>query len=189
MRGILKAVVVLAAVASVWEPQLARADGFINLWAGRQFPSTADQGRGAFGITAGGTGTGVVGGEFEFGYSPSFFGTQNDFGHHPVIDVTVNATVGMPLGNWRRGAAVRPFVRVGAGLIRTQIDGGSLFNVSSSENHLGWDLGGGMLGFFNDRVGLRGDITYFRSMTGNIVNGLDLGSLHFWRWSVGLVVR
>ena len=46
-----------------------------------------------------------------------------------------------------------------------------------------------MLGFFNDRVGLRGDITYFRSMTGNIVNGLDLGSLHFWRWSVGLVVR
>ena len=130
MRGILKAVVVLAAVASVWEPQLARADGFINLWAGRQFPSTADQGRGAFGITAGGTGTGVVGGEFEFGYSPSFFGTQNDFGHNTVIDLTVNATVGMPLGNWRRGAAVRPFVRVGAGLIRTQIDGGSLFNVS-----------------------------------------------------------
>ena len=56
MRGMLKAVVVFAAVASVWAPQPARADGFINLWAGRQFPSTADQGRGAFGLTLGTTG-------------------------------------------------------------------------------------------------------------------------------------
>ena len=126
MRGMLKAVAVFAAVASVWAPQTARADSFINLWAGRQFPSTADQGRGAFGVTVGGTGTGVVGGELELGYSPSFFGTQNDFGHNTVIDLTVNVTIGMPLGDWRRGAAVRPFARVGAGLIRTQIDGGSV---------------------------------------------------------------
>ena len=69
--------------------------------------------------------------------------------------------------------------------IRTQIDGGSVFNVSSSENHFGYDLGGGIIGFFNDRVGMRGDITYFRNTTGNVVNGLDLGALHFWRWSAG----
>jgi Outer membrane protein beta-barrel domain len=189
MRGMLKAIVVAAAVAAAWTPVPARADGFINFWAGRQFPSTADQGRGAFGLTAGGTGSGIVAGELEFGYSPSFFGTQNDFGHNTVLDLTINATFGMPLGNWRSGAAVRPFFRAGAGLIRTQIDGGSVFNVSSSENHLGYDLGGGVIGFFNERVGLRGDITYFRTMTGNVINGLDLGSLHYWRWSAGLVIR
>ena len=189
MRGTLKAIVVSAALAAVLAPQPARADSFIDLWAGRQFPSTADQGRGAFGLTAGGTGSGVVGGELEVGYSPSFFGTQNDFGHNTVLDVTLNVTFGMPLGNWRRGAAVRPYVRAGGGLIRTQIDGGSLFNVSSSQNHLGYDLGGGIMGFFSKSVGLRGDITYFRNLTGNVVNGLDLGSLHYWRWSAGLVIR
>ena len=131
----------------------------------------------------------MVGGELEVGYSPSFFGTQNDFGHNTVLDVTVNVTFGMPLGNWRRGAAVRPYVRAGGGLIRTQIDGGSVFNVSSSENHFGYDLGGGIMGFFSKSVGLRGDITYFRNVTGNVVNGLDLGSLHYWRWSAGLVIR
>ena len=189
MRGILKAVVVVTAIASVWAPQPARADGgFINLWAGRQFPSTADQGRGAFGFTAGSTGYGVVGGELELGYSPSFFGTQNDFGHNTVLDLTLNFTFGMPMGNGR-GVRVRPFVRAGAGLIRTQIDGGSVFNVSSSQNHLGYDLGGGIMGFFSKSVGLRGDITYFRNLTGNVVNGLDLGSLHYWRWSAGLVIR
>src|SRR5262245_32903140 len=189
MRGILKAAVVVAAVASVWAPEPARADGFANFWLGRQFPSTADQGRGAFGLTLGTTGTDVCGGELELGYSPICFGTENDFGHNTVLDLTLNFTFGMPLGNWRRGAAIRPFFRVGGGLIRTQIDGGSVFNVSSSENHFGYDLGGGIIGFFSDRVGVRGDVTYFRNTTGNVVNGLDLGSLHFWRWQAGLVVR
>jgi hypothetical protein len=189
MRGTLKTVVVSAALAGVFAPLPARADGFINLWAGRQFPSTADQGRGAFGLTAGSSGSGIVGGELEFGYSPSFFGTENDFGHNTVMDLTLNFTFGMPLGNRQQGAAVRPYFRAGGGLIRTQIDGGSLFNVSSSENHFGYDLGGGIMGFFSDKVGVRGDITYFRNTTGNIVNGLDLGALHYWRWSVGVVLR
>jgi hypothetical protein len=189
MQRILKALVISAAVAGAWAPQPARADSFINLWAGRQFPSTADQGRGAFGFTGGSTGSGIVGGELEFGYSPSFFGTENDFGHNTVLDLTINVTLGMPVGTSHPARAIRPFGRIGAGLIRTQIDGGSLFNVSSSENHFGWDVGGGVIGFFNNKVGLRGDVTYFRNMTGNIVNGLDLGSMHFWRWSAGVVLR
>jgi len=87
------------------------------------------------------------------------------------------------------GGSIRPFARIGAGLVRTQIEGGSLFNASSSENHFGWDLGGGVMGFFSERVGLRGDVTYFRNMTGNIVNGIDMGSLHYVRWSAGVVFR
>jgi len=189
MQRILRALVVFAAVAGASAPRIAHADGFINLWAGRQFPSTGDQGRGAFGLTAGGTGSGIVGGELELGYSPSFFGTENDFGHNTVLDLTFNVTLGMPVGNSHRGGSIRPFARIGAGLVRTQIDGGSLFNASSSENHFGWDLGGGVMGFFSERVGLRGDVTYFRNMTGNIVNGIDMGSLHYVRWSAGVVFR
>ena len=43
----------------------------------------------------------MVGGELEVGYSPSFFGTQNDFGHNTVLDVTVNDVE----GHYRRARA------------------------------------------------------------------------------------
>lgn len=188
MRRMIKALVVSAAVAFVSMPMTARADSFVNFFAGKQYPSTADGGRTAVGLSAGSTGSGIVGEELEFGYSPSFFGTENDFGHNTVMDLTLNVTVGAPMGYHRR-MGFRPFVRVGAGLIRTQIDGGTVFNVSSSQNHLGWDLGGGVIGFFSDHVGVRGDFTYFRDVTGNVVNGLDLGALHFTRWSFGVVFR
>jgi hypothetical protein len=46
------------------------------------------------------------------------------------------------------------------------------------------------MGFFNDHVGLRGDLRYFRNMTGNLINGtLDEGTLHFWRLGFGVVIR
>ena len=87
------------------------------------------------------------------------------------------------------GAGVRPYVTGGVGLIRTQIDGGNIFTVSSSKNQAGWNAGAGLMGFFNDHVGLRGDIRYFRVFHGDVVNGLDLGSLNFWRLSAGVVFR
>jgi len=187
MRRLMKWLI-LPAVMLVWAPLEARADGYGNFWVGRQSGNTSVQGRAALGITAGSMGAGVVGSELDFGYSPSYFGTENEFGHNTLIDLTLNVVIGVPIGN-ARGAGVRPFVRMGAGLIRTQIDGGTVFNVSSSENHIGWDLGGGVMGFMSDHVGLRGDVTYFRNMNGNVVNGLDLGGLHFWRMSVGLLLR
>ena len=186
MRRGLKALILTGTIALVLTPIQARADGFVSPWVGSAFGSSIDNGRTTFGVNAGAMGAGIIGGEIDFGYNPSFFGTQNDFGHNTVLDLTLNFTFGMPMGNGR-GARVRPFFRAGAGLIRTQIDGGSVFNVSSSENHLGYDLGGGVMGFFSDRVGVRGDVTYFRNMTGNIVNGVDQGSLHYVRWSAGVV--
>jgi hypothetical protein len=47
-------------------------------------------GRGTFGVSAGGMGAGVIGGEVDFGYNPSFFGTQNDFGNNSVLNVMRN---------------------------------------------------------------------------------------------------
>jgi opacity protein-like surface antigen len=133
-------------------------------------------------------GAGIIGGEVDFGYSPSFFGTQNDFGHNTVIDLMGNIIVGVPVGG-THGAGVRPFVTGGVGLLRTQIDGGSLFRVSSSKNQFGWNIGGGVMGYFTDHVGLRGEIKYLRVFRGDVVNGLDLGTLNFTRLSIGLVLR
>jgi opacity protein-like surface antigen len=188
MQRALKSMMLVVALTLLVAPARAFADGFVTPWAGGIFGSSAKNGRGAFGVAAGGMGAGIVGGEVDFGYSPSFFGTHNDFGHNTVIDLMGNVIIGIPVGG-THGASVRPYVTGGVGLIRTQIDGGTLFDVSTSDNQFGYDLGGGVMGFFGDHVGLRGDLRYFRDASGNVVNGVDLGTLHFWRASAGLVLR
>ncbi len=186
MRHAIKILVLTAAVALVSATQ-ARADAWVSPWAGVNFGSDIDNGRGAFGLDAGGMGAGIFGGEIDFGYSPSFFGTTNDFGHNTVIDLMGNIIIGIPIGG-TRGAGVRPYVTGGIGLIRSQIDGGTAFDVKSSNNDFGFNLGGGVMGFVSDHFGLRGDLRYFRS-TNNHLSDLGLGDLKFWRLSGGLVFR
>jgi hypothetical protein len=193
MRKALKAFVLAAAIGLIVAPAPARAEGYVTPWVGANWGSDLTNGRAAFGVTAGGMGGGIFGGEVNFGYSPSFFGTQNDFGHNTVIDLMGNVIIGVPIGGGHAGV-VKPFVTAGVGLLRTQIDGGTVANVSSSNNMWGWNAGGGVMGYFNEHVGLRGDIRYLRGFedlaTGN--NVIDLNGnnqLHFWRISGGVVLR
>lgn len=195
MRRALKGFIVTtaAAAALIAAPTQARAEGYVTPWVGSNWGSDISNGRAAFGVNAGGMGAGVIGGEVDFGYSPSFFGTKNDFGNNSVIDLMGNIIIGVPIGG-TYGASVKPFVTAGIGLLRTQIDGGTLANVSSSNNMLGWNAGAGVMGYFNNHVGLRGDIRYLRGFedlnTGNTV--IDLSgnnNLRFWRVSAGVVLR
>ena len=72
-----------------------------------------------------------------------------------------NVIVGAPIGG-THGVGIRPHGTFGVGLLRTQIDGGTLADVSSSNNQWGWNAGAGVMGFFNEHVGLRGDVRYLR---------------------------
>jgi hypothetical protein len=79
MRRALTFILATAAVAAICAPATARADGFVSPWAAVQFGGRIgdfrddiDRGRGAFGVTAGAMGAGIIGGEFDFAYSPSF---------------------------------------------------------------------------------------------------------------------
>jgi opacity protein-like surface antigen len=188
MRGAIKVLVLTAAVALLATPN-AFADGYVSPWGGVNFGagSSIDNGRGAFGVDAGWMGGGVIGGEFDFGYSPSFFGNSNDFGNNTVMDLMANVIVGIPVGG-QHGAGVRPYVTGGVGLIRSQIDGGTLFDVSQSNNDFGFNLGAGVMGYVAEHFGLRGDVRYFRSTNDNLEN-LGLGRLKFWRVSAGVVIR
>ena len=189
----LKTVILTGTIALVLAPIQARADGFFSPWVGSAFGSSIDNGRTTFGVNAGAMGAGVIGGEIDFGYNPSFFGTQNDFGNNTVIDVMGNVIVGVPVGG-THGAGIRPYVTAGGGLLRTQIDGGTIATVSSSNNMLGWNAGAGLMGYFTDHVGLRGDVRYLRGFkdTNTGVTSIDLdgnNQLHFWRASFGVVFR
>ena len=189
MRRVIQVFTLTATVGTILAPTYAGAEGYVNPWAGVQFGSNVQNGRGGFGVNAGGMGKGIIGGEVGFGLSPSFFGTKNDFGHNTVLDLMGNVVVAVPIGSTRGRAGARPYFTGGLGLIRTQIDGGNVFNVASKNNQFGYNLGGGAMGYFNEHVGIRGDVRYLRTLNGDVVNGLDLGGFHFWRASAGVVFR
>ena len=194
MNRVIKSLIVASAAAVVLAPMQARADGFVTPWVGSAFGSNIKNGQTTFGVSAGGMGAGIIGGEADFGWSPSFFGTQSDFGNNTVMNLMGNVIIGVPIGG-TRGAGVRPYVVGGAGLIRTQIDGGALTNFApaQSTNMLGWDAGGGVMGYFTQHVGLRGDVRYLRAMSDLTTNvrSIDVNGdkLHFWRATVGVVFR
>ena len=192
MKRVIKSLILSVAVALVLAPMQARADGFVTPWIGSAFGSNIKNGQTTFGVSAGGMGAGIIGGEADFGWSPSFFGTKSDFGNNTVMNLMGNVILGVPVGG-QHGAGIRPYVVGGVGLIRTQIDGGTLARVSSSNNMFGWDAGAGVMGYFADHVGLRGDVRYLRATSdlNSGVSSLDLSGdrLHFWRASIGVVLR
>lgn len=192
MQRAVKTLILTGAMALVLAPIQARADMFISPWVGSAFGSSLHNGRTTVGVSAGGMGAGIIGGEVDLGFNPSFFGNQADFGNNTVWNLMGNLIVGAPVGG-QHGPGIRPYVVGGVGLIRTQIDGGTLSKISSSDNMFGWDAGAGVMGYFSDHVGLRGDMRYLRAThdMNSGVNSLDLSGnrLHFWRASVGVVLR
>jgi hypothetical protein len=204
-KWLVTAAIFAAAFAAA--PRTASADWTITPFVGWNFSGSADvNGTGGssfsnkfekkidYGLSLTGMGAGVVGFELDFGYSPNFFegGTagNNSFNltnDSNVVTLTGNAIIGVPVGG--HGPSVRPYVVGGVGLIRSNVgDAGDVFDVNT-KNDFGFDVGGGVMGFFSQNVGIRADARYFRSFQGSssdTVTGLALSNFHFWRGSVGL---
>ena len=169
----------------------AHAEGYVSPWAGIAFGSSADNSRGTFGVNAGGMGAGIIGGEVDFGYSPSFFGYEN-----PISDTTLSRSDGQRHCRradrrhpWRGRPAVR---HRRAWSVRTQIDGGTLAQVSSQQ-HVRLECRRRCDGLLRDHFGLRGDMRYMRGFedldTGATNFDFNNTQLHFWRASIGVVFR
>ena len=196
----------LALAVSVAAPAKASADWLFTPYIGWNWGGTAGftdfagdfedefERRVNYGASLAWMGAGAVGFEVDFGYSPNFFQTTtgDDFqwGDSNVTTLMANLTVGAPIGG-QTGVGIRPYASGGVGLIRTRIDDAEdLFNVSS--NDWGMNVGGGIAGFFNDNIGLRGDVRYFRSLQDNEPGGefdIALGQFRFWRGTLGVMLR
>jgi opacity protein-like surface antigen len=190
MRRAIQSLLFAATIAVVWSPVQASADGFFSPWTGANFSQSAGDGRAAFGVSAGAMGAGILGGEVDFGYSPNYFGTNSFVGSSNLLSLMGNVMIGVPVGG-TSGPGVRPYVTVGAGLIRTDIDG-VLEDSGLSDNRFGMNAGAGVMGYFNDHVGLKGEVRYFRNLKDNSAPNdfnIDFGGFHYWRAAVGLVLR
>ena len=194
----------IVAVAMAAAPRTASADWTLTPFVGWNFGSSADvTGTGGptvsnkfekkidYGASLMGIGAGPVGFELDFGYSPNFFETTttgNGFEFTSKSNVTTlmaNVAIGANQGG------VRPYFVAGVGLLRTNVqDVGEVFDVNT-KNDFGMDIGGGVMGFFSNNVGIRGDIRYFRGFRGTDDNatGLTLGDFKFWRGSLGLSLK
>jgi opacity protein-like surface antigen len=183
----LKLLVVAATVALVSAPAFAHADGYFTPWAGVNFGGSRQmEGHGNYGFSAGYMGGGIIGPELDFGYAPNFFGeTATNY----TMTLSGNLILGVPVGG-TRGGGVRPYVTGGLGWIRANTNGG--LSNDTSTNDLGWNAGAGVQGYFNQHVGLRGDVRYFRTFNNpEFPSNLDFttGRLDFWRGSIGIVIR
>ncbi len=197
----------VAGVAVTALPDRASAQWFVTPFIGGNFAGDANFGtfnddfddeferRLDFGATVGWMSRSIVGFEVDFGYSPNFFentigDTNFDFGDNNVTTLMGNVLLSAPIGG-STGAGIHPYGSGGVGLIRSRIDGGDFFN-DLSTNDFGFNVGGGINAYFNDNIGIRGDVRYFRSLQDNEPDDefdLAVSDFDFWRASVGVTFR
>jgi opacity protein-like surface antigen len=185
----------------------ASADWLFTPYLGITFGGAADFGdvgdlednlekKMTFGGTATWMGAGIIGFEVDFGSTPNFFEVTTgvgdfEFGDTNVTTLMGNLVIGAPFGG-QSGVGVRPYGSAGIGLLRSNVSLGGIVD-DLSTNELGFNVGGGAHVFFNDNVGIRGDLRYFRGLQSSgddddLVE-LDLEDFDFWRGTVGVTFR
>jgi opacity protein-like surface antigen len=126
----------------------------------------------------------VFGAEFEFAYIPSFFGEI------PGVSSSVLTVMGNLMLAPKFGP-VQPYGLVGLGLIKTRTELSLPAFLESSNNHFGWDVGGGLIIYPSQHFGIRGDVRYFHAFQDLEILGITLGDtkLDFGRASAGVVFK
>jgi hypothetical protein len=119
-----------------------------------------------------------LGVELDLGHTLNFAGDR--FAESGLTTVMLNV-----IGLWPH-QVVRPFASVGVGLLRGRV---SLFEGQPifSRSEAGANVGGGLVLIFDDVVGLRGDVRYFRYFQRQTDVPIANGFGGFWRTSVGVV--
>ncbi len=179
----------------------AYADGFVTPFVGVNFSGAVgealknavdDNSKLTYGVSLGWMGGGIIGVEGDIGYAPKFFAPTANIGKTNVLTAMGNVIVGIPIGG-QHGGGIRPYIVGGAGLLRTNVTS-SLSSLQLDNSSAGFDVGGGINGYFADHIGIRGDVRYFREFSARDANtalgfALGTGHLDFWRGTVGLVFR
>jgi opacity protein-like surface antigen len=181
----------LAALFLVSATSPASAQAYISPFIGYNFGgdsgcpeiSNCEDKKRNLGVSFGSIGS-VLGSELEFSYIDNFFGET------PGISTSVLTFMGNFMLAPKFGV-VQPYGVIGLGLIKTHAEvtvGGLL---DSNNNNFGWDIGGGVIGYFGDHFGVRGDLRYFHAFQDLEILGLPIADekLDFGRLSGGVVFK
>ena len=176
-------------------PAQARADWLFTPYVGVNFGGDTIDNNINYGASFGFMGAGIFGLEADVSYSPNFYDANNSFdifsSEGNVTSVMGNIIIGAPIGGMAPG--LRLYGSAGVGVLRSNVTSvNNLFDIN--ENSFGMNAGAGVMGFFSEHVGLRGDIRYFRAFSDDDVDtdvdvNLRAGDFDFWRGSAGLTFR
>jgi opacity protein-like surface antigen len=177
----------MAVAGAVWAPAPARADAYINPWAGVHFGNDqARSGPRSFGVSIGEAGNGPIGTETNIGFSPGFFGGDVD---NYEVDFMAGVTVGRTLNV--TGKSVRPYIVGELGMIRASIDS-KIIGGHFARSDFGFAIGAGITRDLTSSLKLRVDLRYLRSLNGDDEAnslGVKIGGLHFWRLALGVALH
>jgi hypothetical protein len=189
LRSILLGVLFIVFGAHDASPQ-----GFISPFVGTTLTSPTSTGsstKPGFGVAFGAIGQ-IAGFESEFAFYPEVIdNAANALAKSRVISISGGPILGPTIG------PVKPYVAFGFGNLHLNVTGISSVVVpnpeSVSNNYFTFNYGGGVMGFFTDHFGVRGDLRYYRAFGFNIEDlenaGLQLDKFNFWRASFGIVAK
>ena len=201
-------VLALVGVLLVCVPKTALAEWQLTPFLGLTFKGdttltdheqATDKTHWTFGGSVALMGSGPVGAEGLVVYTPGFFQQDNPPAVDGVLppDIIDSRTLAI-MGNvvlttprsWNE-YGLRPFVSGGIGLLHAATTE-ALALTPVNTNLLGYNIGGGAVGFLNDRVGLRFDLRYFSNLKPSDDPELSVtGRVHlsYWTGSVGVVLK
>lgn len=177
-------------------PRGALADGFISPYVGTLFGGTLGEfdykeRPYAVGVSMGSMGGGIFGFEADVAFAPDFFGDTEGrlIGETSVTTGMANVLLGAPIGG-QTGAGVRPYTTAGVGVIRQKVAAYRDF-LDFASTDFAYNVGGGVMIFFADSVGIRGDVRYFRNFqkSDEGIFAFEAGTFNFTRATLGAVLR
>ena len=188
----------IAIALSIFMPASARAEWFLTPFFGVKFggqtsivdlDQAAGQTTATFGVSVSRVGTGLFGAEAEFAYVPGYFERDNQafVTSSSVVDLSGNLLLALP-SNFT-GGGLRPYFTVGLGLMHAEaVDNFLTFRVRRTMPAI--TLGAGASGLLTNRVGVRFDVKYLRSIAQEDEFVIGVGrQLSYWRGTVGIAVR
>jgi opacity protein-like surface antigen len=135
------------------------------------------------GVSFGSLGT-IFGFEEEVAYAKDFFGASPGLSSN-VLTVMSNVMLAPDL------KVFRPYALAGVGLMKSHAELTSTNLLSTDNNAFGWDVGGGLMVFLTQNVGLRGDIRYFHAFQNLDLAGITISDtkLDFGRAAAAIVFK
>ena len=134
-------------------------------------------------------GGGLLGVEAIASVTPRFFGHDSIFVEKSRL-TTLMGNVVLTAPRHLTEYSLRPFVSGGFGLMRIAKQEPTDL-LSFTENLLGYNIGGGAIGFFSRTTGVRFDARYYGTVRGSDRGPIALGdvNLRYMTLSVGVVIR
>jgi hypothetical protein len=186
-------VVCALAAALLAIPASAKADTFLTPYVGWSFAAKSGDvepgNQFVYGADVMWLGTSGLGFEVDFAYHPKFFSADDD---ETLFDLDSDGNVLTLMGNvvfGYQGGGIQPYVTGGLGLMRTDVSSAGDFFDEVTDSAFGLNLGGG-LRFGGPKVGVRGDLRFFRQLSdvdfGDV--DIDLGNFQYWRGTVGVSI-